>query len=132
MADLPNDPYANIDREVSHDGCSSDIRTDQSSPGLNAQKAGMPESGYQSVFLTDRTVSCRLPKHGKALSFHGSSLLELCSICVYLHLLLVLIHVALFVVWLHHFEHRVTVSLLRSGNTSSAIVAISQFFGYGM
>lgn len=63
---------------------------------------------------------------GKGLSLRDFNPLRLRPISVCLHIILILLHVALFVVWWYQFEERVIVPLNLSGITSSAIVAASQ------
>ena len=48
--------------------------------------------------------------------------------CICLHILLVPLHLALVIVWSHHFEHGVIVPLSRSSTISTTIVVASQFF----
>jgi len=103
MTDLLYDPYAEVNCEVSRNARFGDVSTRQSSQDLDDQEAGT-----------------------KATSFRSFKSLELHSMCVYLHLLPVLIHSILFVVRSRQFEHRVIVSLSRSGNISSFIVITSQ------
>lgn len=68
---------------------------------------------------------CFPAERGKDLT----SPLNLRSICVFLHILLVLLHVLMFVIWWYRFEHKLVVPLSKSGITSSAIVVISQCVG---
>jgi len=63
---------------------------------------------------------------GKGLLLRDFNPLRLRPISVCLHILLVLLHVALFVAWWYHFEEQVIVPLNKSGIMSSAIVAASQ------
>ena len=120
MADLPYDPYADVDHQVNYNGHSPYIGIDRSSQGPYVQET---ENHHQFV---NRMFSSRLAKRGKTLSFRGIGPFNLRSTCICLHLLLVLVHVVLFFVWWYHLEHRVIVPLSRSGNISSAIVVTSQ------
>jgi len=105
MADLSDyDPY--VDHELNHYRHTSDVDTGLLSPGLNAEKAEV--------------------KYVKEVSSCGFSPLGLRPICICLHLLLVLIHLGLIVVWLDLVDNKVVVPLSRSGKISSVIVVISQ------
>jgi hypothetical protein len=64
----------------------------------------------------------------KKPSFRGSKLSTLRVICICLHTLLVLVHLALVIVWSYHFEHGIVVSLSRSAIISTTIIVASQFF----
>jgi len=123
MADLPDyDPYA--DHELNHYRHTLDIETDLLSPGLNVEKA--EGNSHFTILFAQRKHFSRLVTYGRGVSFRGFNLLGLHMICICLHLLLVLIHMGLFVVWWHRFENRVVVPLSRSSNISSVIMVISQ------
>jgi hypothetical protein len=92
MADLPYDLYAAVDYDISRGGRSSDISIDRLSPGLNVREA---KGDYQSDLSTNYTLTSR--PGGIAPSFRSFGSLKLRLICVCLHLLLVLVHLALVV-----------------------------------
>jgi hypothetical protein len=121
-SDLLYDPYAGY--ELNHVRRSSDVGVDSLSAGLDV---GGVEGNSHPILSTKRNCSSPV-EHRDNQSFGRFSPRKLRAISICLHLLLVLVHVGLFVVWRGHFEHRVIVPLSRSGNTSSAIVVISQIF----
>lgn len=63
---------------------------------------------------------------GKVASYRG----QVATIVV-VHLGLVLIHIALFIVWSHHYEHRIVVlwSTSEASRLPTVITAVSQLFG---
>ncbi|KIM72760.1 hypothetical protein PILCRDRAFT_15822 [Piloderma croceum F 1598] len=106
MAEILYDPYAGYN--VHQRRSPSDVNADPRSPILHL------EDGQDS--------------HKDKLSFRGSNLLTLRVICIWLHILLVLLHLALLIAWTHHFEHGVVVSPSRSTTISTTIIVASQFF----
>ena len=117
-------PMANLRRRYF-----SDVNPDISASDISPQKA---QGEYQSIFLLPISLSTVLSTQPvdleKDRSFVDFNWLKLRSICIFLHVLLVLLHAAMFVVWRYHFEHRFVVPLSRSGITSSVLVAVSQLF----
>lgn len=125
MADLPDyDPYAEC--ELNRNSHCSDISAGLSFPGTNVEKA--EGNSRFTILFAQRMHFSRPVEHVKEAPLLGFSPLGLRAICICLHLLLVVIHVGLFVVWWHRFENRVVIPLSRSGNISSVIVVISQIF----
>lgn len=48
------------------------------------------------------------------------------ALCILLHLVLVIAHIVLVIIWSLRLEHNVVVSLARSGTVSTAIVVVAQ------
>ena len=126
MADILYDPYA--DYNVHQRRSPSDVNADPRSPILHFEDGQGDYPDCLSVLHIATQLEPNSDSRKDKLSFRGSNLLTLRVICICLHILLVLLHLALLIAWTHHFEHGIVVSPSRSTTISTTIIVASQIF----